>query len=322
MKIINITRESGIPLIGCIAFGIIDRGSNLLQIRATSACNIKCSFCSVNANNPEVHPVEYYVDIDYLIDYVKEIIKIKGKNIIAFIDSVGEPLMHPKIKELVKKLKEIEEISKVIIVTNGVLLSKELVDELEKIGLDQINLSLNSLEAGLAENLAGCRYDVNKIIETAKYISKSRIKLIITPVWIPNINDEEIIKIIKFSKEIGCKIGLQKYEEYKYSRRVKKSKKINYYKFYKKLGEWEKEFNTKLKLGPIDFGIERRTRIPTVFNKNDKIKVKIACEGWFKNELIGVAKNRSITIIDKEAKINDLINAKVLENKNNIYIAK
>ncbi len=322
MKTINITQESRIPLVGCIAFGVIDRGSNLLQIRATSACNLKCRFCSVSAHDSTVHPVEYYVDINYLIGYVKEIIKIKGSNIIAFIDSVGEPLMHPKIKELVEKLKQIKEISRVIIVTNGVLLNEELVDEFEKSGLDQINLSINSLDERLSYELAGCKYDIEHIIRVAKYISKSKIKVIITPVWIPNVNDEDIIKLIKFSKELKCRIGLQKYEEYKYSRKIKEAKKTNYYKFYKKLEEWEKEFNVKLKMGPIDFGIEKRQRIPTIFNKNDKIQIRIACEGWFKNELIGIAKNRCITVVDRKANINDLINVKVTENKNNIYIAR
>ena len=39
--------EDDIPLIGHIAFGIIDRGTNLLQIRATSFCALSCIFCSV-----------------------------------------------------------------------------------------------------------------------------------------------------------------------------------------------------------------------------------------------------------------------------------
>ncbi|MBT4440771.1 hypothetical protein HOC98_01565, partial [archaeon] len=38
-----------IPLMGCIAFGIIDRGTNLLQVRATSMCNLNCVFCSTDS---------------------------------------------------------------------------------------------------------------------------------------------------------------------------------------------------------------------------------------------------------------------------------
>ncbi|HDD34251.1 MAG TPA: radical SAM protein, partial [Thermofilaceae archaeon] len=38
-----------IPLIGHLAFGIVDRGTNLLQIRPTSSCPLSCVFCSVDA---------------------------------------------------------------------------------------------------------------------------------------------------------------------------------------------------------------------------------------------------------------------------------
>ena len=48
-QLVNITKESKIPLIGCIAFGIIDRGTNLLQVRCTSLCNMNCAFCSTDA---------------------------------------------------------------------------------------------------------------------------------------------------------------------------------------------------------------------------------------------------------------------------------
>jgi len=33
MSLIYISRESDIPLVGCLYFGVVDRGSNLLQIR-------------------------------------------------------------------------------------------------------------------------------------------------------------------------------------------------------------------------------------------------------------------------------------------------
>jgi len=38
-----------IPLFGCIAFGIIDRGTNVLQVRPISECPLACIFCSTDA---------------------------------------------------------------------------------------------------------------------------------------------------------------------------------------------------------------------------------------------------------------------------------
>jgi len=103
-----INEPSEIPLIGCIPFGIIDRGTNLLQIRPTSVCNQKCPFCSTNANNSKIHPNIYEVEKDYLIKELKKVIKEKESNEIeANIDSVGEILCHPKITEIINEIKKL-----------------------------------------------------------------------------------------------------------------------------------------------------------------------------------------------------------------------
>src|SRR3989344_2956959 len=123
--LIEIDRESGIPLIGCIAFGVIDRGANLIQVRPTSICNIHCPFCSTSANESSVHPINYIVELNYLLDYAREVVKFKSQNgvkdIIVFIDSVGEPLTYPNIVELVKGIKELKVVKEIIMVTNGIL---------------------------------------------------------------------------------------------------------------------------------------------------------------------------------------------------------
>ncbi|MFX1453638.1 MAG: hypothetical protein ACFFCM_22600, partial [Promethearchaeota archaeon] len=47
-KLIYITKESRIPLIGSIYFGIIDRNTNLIQVRPLTGCLLNCPFCSVD----------------------------------------------------------------------------------------------------------------------------------------------------------------------------------------------------------------------------------------------------------------------------------
>ena len=69
--LVKIDQSSGIPLLGVLPFGIIDRGTNLLQIRPTSICNLKCPFCSTSANDLNIHPNNYIVNSDYLVSWVK-----------------------------------------------------------------------------------------------------------------------------------------------------------------------------------------------------------------------------------------------------------
>ena len=321
-KLINITREGGIPLIGCIAFGIIDRGTNLLQVRCTSACNMKCPFCSTAANSFNIHPINYIVDIGYLLDWVKEIVKVKGNDVKIFLDSVGDPLTHPKFVELVRGLREINEVSEIAVITNGTLLNKEKIDALEKAGLTQVNISLHTLNEELGKKLFGSNsYDLDKVIENIRYIAKSRIKLVLTPVWLPNVNDEDIEEIVKFSKEIGCMVGIQNYEIYKYSRKMKEAKKMTYWKFYRKIEELEKKYNTKLKVSKDDFGIEKRSRLEDVFKIGEKVMVEVKCNGWIFGQKLGVVRNRCVSINNCN-KDSGLVKVKIIENKNSLYIAE
>ena len=318
-KLIRITKESGIPLVGTLMFGCIDRGTNILQVRPTSICNMKCVYCSTSANDSKVHPVNYVVDKDYLLRWIEGIVKVKDCKVEVNLDSVGEVMTYKDIFELIKGIKEIKNVEKISMQTNGTLLNKEKIMKLE--GLNQINLSLNTLNKELGKELSGTEtYDVGKIVKIAELINKSKIKLLIAPVWIPKVNDNDIEDLVKFSKKLRCKIGIQKYEIHKYGRKVKGVKNLNYWKFYKKLEELEKEYKVKLKLGPSDFGIKKCKSLEKVFEMGEKVVVIIKVDGWFKNQKIGVAKNRCVIVNDCNKSGSAIV--KIIENKNNLYMAK
>ncbi len=321
-KLIKIDEQSGIPLVGSIAFGIIDRGTNLLQIRATSVCNLNCLFCSTGAGpKSKFHKVNYEVELGYLLKWINEIVNFKGSNIEINIDSCGEPTTYPKLIELVKGIKQIKNVKRISMQTNGTLLDSKKIKLLENYGLNQINLSLDSLDKEKSKYLRGTKdYNVNKVIKLARIISKSKIDLLIAPVYLPGFNDEDIEDIIKFCKELKCKIGIQKYEIYKYGRKFKKIKKINWWKFYRKLEEWEKKYNIKLKVDTSS--IKKAISLPLVFKKGDKVYLEVKAEGWVNGQMLGAGKNRSVMINNCNKKIGNEVKVKILENKNNIYLAE
>jgi len=319
-NIIKITKESGIPLIGVIPFGLIDRGSSLIQIRPNTQCNLKCQFCSTSANDPDTHPFNYEVEWSYLLDWVKQVVEFKNIDIEANLDSCGEITLYKDLIKLVKGLKNIKQIKKISMQTNSLLLNESFIKELEKAGLDRINLSIHSLNQETASKLACTPYNLNHILKIIDLIKNSKINLCLTPVYIPGY-EQDMIDLIKFAKQNSIEIAIQKYETYKYSRRLK-VKEQTFYNFYKKLTAWEKEFDIKLKYGPRDFNIIRTKKLPLVFKKGDKIQAKIVLPGWYKNQMIAYCKNRLITIINCNKNINDTVKAEILDAKNELYIAK
>ena len=318
-----IKEESEIPLVGAIAFGIIDRGTNLLQIRPTSVCNQKCPFCSTNANNPKIHPNTYEVEKDYLIKELKKVIKEKEcSEIEANIDSVGEITCHQKIIEIINEIKKIKEVTFLSLQTNGLTLTKEKIDKIKN-SVDRINLSIHTLDKKQAKDLAGNNsYDIEKIKEIAKYATKNKIEVLLAPVWLPKINDEQIPKLIDFAKEIKAKIGIQKYEVYKYSRKMKGAKATNYWKFYNELKQLEKEKQIKLFLKKEDMNIKKVKRIQTTMEIGETLNAEVKLPGWLPNQMITIAKERCITVNDCNEKTGTFLKLKITDNKNNIYLAK
>jgi hypothetical protein len=328
MALFHVARESGIPLVGCLYFGIIDRGTNLLQVRPSSSCNLNCPFCSVDAGPlSRTRITDYEAELDYLMDWVREIAHFKGPGVECHIDSPGEPMIYPQIVDLVMELKGLKEVTIVSMQTNGTLLDEEGVKALEEAGLDRINLSMQAISPDLARQLAGVSwYDIGRIEKAARAISESKIDLLVAPVYMPGINEEEIPKLIKFALEVGAgkkwpPMGIQKFERYRLGRSPKRVKVLNWWKFYNQhIKVWEKEFSVKLILTPKDFGIEKRQMLPMAFRQNEKARVEIRGPGWVKGEKLGVGRDRVVSVLDCPVD-SGLVNVKIVSAKHNIYVA-
>jgi len=328
MPVFHITRRSEIPLVGCLYFGVVDRGSNLLQIRPSCGCNLSCPFCSVDAGPASATRVtDYQVDLDYLMEAVAEIASFKGAGVECHIDSPGEPMLYPRIVELVAAMKSIKEVAVVSMQSNGTLLDDEMIAALEKAGLDRVNLSIHSLNPERAAYLAGAPwFDIERVKHAAERIAESAIDLMIAPVYIPGINDEDIPELIKFAIRVGAgkrwpALGIQKFEHYRLGRSPGRVKAQSWWQFYNRsLAAWEEQFSIPLRLRPQDFSIERRPMIPTVFEKRQKAWVQIRAPGWLAGEQMGVAKNRVVSVMDCPVKEGG-VRVQIVSNKHNIYVA-
>ncbi len=323
MELITIGKD--IPLIGCIQFGLIIRDTNWVQIRATTVCNMKCTFCSTSANDFSLHPYNFVVELDHLVHWAKQILPTISEELEVHIDSVGEPTAYPHLVELIKQLKKIKQVHKISMQTNGTFLTKQLIDDLAHAGLHRINLSLHSLNTTQAKELFDkTSYNLTTVVEMIQYITQNTsIELLLAPVYLPGVTDEEIEKIISFAIQNNCLIGIQKYEVYRYSRKHKKAKLINWFKFNKQLKLWEKKYPIKLMYKEIPKHAQKRVpKFPLTFKIGQKISAQIVAPGWHKNQMLAKAKDRVITINKCNKKVGDLVNIKIIENSKNIYLAE
>ena len=321
-KAVYIHQNSGIPLIGNIAFGIIDRNTNIIELRPISTCNLDCIYCSINLSRRNI---EFVVEKDYLINEFKKIIDYKQtEDIEAHINPQGEPLLYADLVGLVKDLRKISQIKTISIDTNGTLLTKKLVDDLINAGMTRFNLSINAMDNALCQKIAGTKaYNLDKILEICRYISKKS-DLIIAPVWLKGINDDELAKFIKFAKSIKTKykviVGIQNFLYYKFGKNPVKQQSWN--KFKKLLKELEQKHDIKLILDfKKDFNIKPTKPLLKPFKKGKIINAQVILKGQLNNEFLAVADGRLISVFGK-AQIGKTYKIKIIRTKHNIFTAK
>ena len=333
---IYIHKNSGIPLIGTTYFGLIDRGTNLIEIRPITSCNLNCIFCSVDEGLSSKKKVDFVVEKDYLVEEFKKLVDFKQEEYIdAHINAQGEPLLYANIVELVADIAKIPEVKSISIDTNGTLLNKQIIDDLAAAGLTRINLSLHALSPKIADKMAGTSYNLKKVMEIAAYIPK-KIDLIITPVWLPGYNDEELVKLAKFANEIGAgkkcpAIGIQSFLNYQFGRNPLKAVSMD--TFYKKLRDLEQKHSIKLICDETDFKIRKCLELPKPFKKGDIVKAKLVFPGRLNNEMLAVpcesdklslaifTENRLISVPNCYKKRGS-VKLKIKRSKHNIFLGE
>lgn len=322
-ELVFVTKESGIPLFGHSAFGIIDRGTNLLQIRCISGCNLNCVFCSVDeGRKSKTRKTDFIVDPDYMIEEIKKIVELKGDKIELHLDGQGEPALYPYLESFIEEASKIKGVDVISMQTNGIPLNEERINQLEG-KMSRINLSISALSEEVAKKIHP-GYPLKHVIEVAEMIANSKIDLLIAPVWVPGYNDGEIPKLIEFAIKIGAgkrfpPLGIQKYIPYRFGRKV--GKNMSFKEFYERLEKYEQEYGVKLILKPEDFGIEKRPALKSPFKKGEIYSGRIVSEGRMHGEKLCISNNWSVAVIS-ERKVGDFVNFEVLRTKDGIIVGK
>ena len=302
-------KESEIPLMGVDFLGVIDRGTNVIELKPHTMCNLRCKYCFVSSGD---YSTNFIVNSDYLVEKVKAIVTIKGNyDLEIHLAPYGEMLLYKELKNLLENLSKITGISTISMQSNGLLLSEDIIKMLKENKLSRINISLNSLNEEVDCYLCDCKhFDVDRILRNIYSLMNNGIQVLIAPVWFPGENEKDIEDIIElvlqlrregYSKQ-QIQIGIQKYLIYKTGRTLKKIKPKSWDYFYLQLSRLEKKFGLKLKLGPKDFNIHKRAQVSTLgLKKDDLMKIKVVSRGRWINECIG--------------KINDNLGIKILLRK-------
>lgn len=326
MDKVIVDENSGVPLIGTTAFGIIYRDTNMVELRPNSGCNLNCIYCSVDQGPFSKSRVNTFeVDAEYLIKSFIDLKNFIGEDVNVFLSSQGEIMLHPKIDYIVKELSDIEGV-KINFQTNGVLLSERFIKKVSPF-VDSFNVSLNSLNPETSAKLCGMKkYDISHLKKMCGVISENGSDLVIAPVIIKGYNDKDLGEIIEFAKSINKNkrypiLGVQNYLSYPLGREPKNASPINFYKFREYLKEYEKKYDIKLWMNKNDFFVKNTKKLPCPFRNNEALSVKLLMPGILKDEFISSARGRAVSVSNCSASLNKSLNVKVWRTKYNIIMS-
>ena len=120
-----------------------------MRVSITDRCNLRCRYCM-----PEDQP---FIEHDQILRY-EEIIRICRAATKLGVRNIkiagGEPLVRRGCCELIEQIKALPGIEHVTVTTNGVLL-EEVVPRFREIGVDGVNISLDTLRPDVYAKITG-----------------------------------------------------------------------------------------------------------------------------------------------------------------------
>ncbi|XP_049841454.1 molybdenum cofactor biosynthesis protein 1 isoform X1 [Schistocerca gregaria] len=113
-----------------------------LRISLTERCNLRCQYC-MPEEGVTLTKKEKLLTMDEII-YLAELFVKQGVRKIRLTG--GEPTVRRDIVDIVGALKKIKNLESVLMTTNGLMLTRQLV-ALQRAGLDGLNISLDTLQS-------------------------------------------------------------------------------------------------------------------------------------------------------------------------------
>ncbi len=318
-KATYIHRNSGIPLIGNVAFGIVYRESSVIEIKPSNACNLDCIYCSISEGLSSKKN-DFVIEKDYLVEELQKLINFVAEPVEIHIGVQGEPFLYADIENLIADIQAMPMVHTISIDTNGTLLNHALLDRLAKNTKLQLNLSLDAIDPVIAKTMAGVQnYNIHHVLDIIAYASE-RLKVIVAPVLARGLNEKEMEKIILFIKSLPKQpmIGIQNFLCYKTGRNP--GKEIPWNEFYTLIEKLERTHNIKLKLNKEDFHITKTKLLPQPFKEGDIITAIIKAIDRFPSGVLAVAQNRTISVPNCEFKKDKKIRIKIVRDKHNIFV--
>lgn len=166
-----------------------------LRLSITDRCDLRCRYCCPEDGIPLV-PHDEVLSYEEMVRLVALFASVGVKKIRL---TGGEPFARKGALGFIARLKRLEGVEQLYITTNGVQAGRHL-DALVDAGVDGLNLSLDTLDAGRYKEITR-RDRLAEVLQTLHGALERKIPLKVNSVILEDTRDEEIESMVELARE-------------------------------------------------------------------------------------------------------------------------
>jgi len=158
-------------------------------IFANNVCNMNCTYCAVDVQDP--------IFDEMTLEELKEILIKYGK--VKLTLSGGEPTLHKNIFDFFRLGKEMKVVTQ--LASNGVLLDNiEFCKKLQDAGLYEIRISTESFQKETAAKVGAEKF-LDRKMKALENLKQLNIKTILSPTIFKGINEEHLFECMDYASQ-------------------------------------------------------------------------------------------------------------------------
>jgi len=176
------------------------RQIDYLRLSVTDYCNLQCRYCQDGPPQRLTH--DACLRYEEMAAVVAAFVELGGRKVRI---TGGEPLLKPKLANLIALLSGLTDPPELSLTTNGVLLAAQAA-ELRAAGLSRVNVSLDTLRPTTFRQITGVDLLPDVLRGIAQVLKIGMKPLKINTVVLKGINDDEVLDLLQFAREHDAEI--------------------------------------------------------------------------------------------------------------------
>ncbi len=177
------------------------RKIDYIRLSLTDRCNFRCVYCMPPEGEPHI-PHEEILSYEELLRFCAITAKL---GISRYKITGGEPLCRKGAVDFIRALKKLPGVEQTTLTTNGTYLAPH-VDNLADIGVNGINVSLDSLNQENFNHITRGKTPVSAIVEAMARAKAKGIRIKLNVVPLQGYNEAELPQLTRFALSRGYHI--------------------------------------------------------------------------------------------------------------------